>query len=321
MNKNIKRSAAIAAAVVVGGAGLAASASAATNTDVRAGDFDAARTLTVGTPTVDFLREGIHLQSPDSDSYAVGVFDLTAPINLADVHSAVGKWDGTDSRPSVKLNLDVDGDGAVDCQLQVERAYGDDTAYLNKDTDSFKGNEGEKDSALADNYCTDNSPETKGDPAQASLDDWATSLSASPGAVGHTQVIQAGYGVLSGGKGDGVLESISLGDNKYTFSSEEAATPPGQPVVHDTDSHTTVGIPAGGIIIHFNADQLPPGTLQGKTVKWVVTVDGDRVFRIHQGSGDPDYYKYFGVRGETHKVALYKNSDIGATPLRTYTVR
>ncbi len=152
----------------------------------------------------DFLNDGVHVWTEGSSSTdkAAGYFDVHLP--LADVGTPTLEWVGSAATPGLQLTTDFDGDGDVDGILVGETVYGDNW---------WVGSV--QDAAV---FAEPNTPPTTGGgggPLNGTLDEWRT-------AYPNAEVVQAGWSMGSGVKGDGTIYGITVGETEYLFNNDQA---------------------------------------------------------------------------------------------------
>lgn len=312
-----KRTSAVAVSALIALGGLTASANAvAGDHTIRQSDFVSGYSDTRSSGQYGFGPNGLVIETKDSTSNAKVAEYFARDGRIPS--SGSYQWDGSANQPGDQIVFDVDG---ITGNSSTGQTANNDYNVLVGEQVYSQNQPGQ---ALTDWWYTGGSTKavthgiTCPDTSGGSGSDCHGTLKQWQDAVPDSNVTVAGFSLGSGVQGEGVLKSLSFGGDNYTFAAGEAAAP--GPVSHNTQSDYTVGHPSHGLILHFTADKLGANEVQGDTVKWVVTVDGDRVFRIHQGSGLDDYYKYFGQRGTSHTVKIYKNTDIDGTPVQTFTV-
>lgn len=169
-------------------------------------------------------------ESNTSTDKAAGYFEVNEPFHKIGEPSMEWRPNGANThRPGMQLKVDIDGDGESDGIL-VGEPYHPDGDWLYKDiavatnwwlsgaaTDEFK--------ALAPSNDGGN-----GGPENGTLAEWRGALPA-----GAT-VTEAGWSLGSGIKGDGVIESITVGLTTYTFTGANRA-----PSADDASATTVAG--------------------------------------------------------------------------------
>ncbi|MEZ0578461.1 Ig-like domain-containing protein [Nocardioides sp. MH1] len=136
-------------------------------------------------------------------------------------------------KPGLQLLVDIDGDGAPDGTLVSEPTYANGTTLYKEPfglTNWWLTNGSSP--ALKALAPTDCSPSGcgYGSPYNGSLAEWRDALPA------QAKVVGAGWSLGSGVKGDGIINSITVGLRKYTFSGANQA-----PVAPDAAVSTVAG--------------------------------------------------------------------------------
>ena len=307
----------VAAVTVVG---LGSAQATPNDHPVRASDIDASTQHVADNGTLAFLKEGVRVSLPDGQDYIRALFDTGT--DLADVHSVTFDWfgtgygsqsvqnaqsDGNTAPISMRYNVDVDGDGSWDCQLVGERANGDTDVWLNVNQDL--------DSKVDESACEDadpGAPGNSGSEFHGDLDVWATNL----GKVADTTpvVVQTGF-VASDNIVNGVLRSISLGDEVYAFTSEAAPVDPTPvDVTGDIGSFNANGNYA---VVDLATDKIDDGSTEGDKVDWEITtsdrrVGADQTTRLRNTMGAHEFLKWtysFPSGGRTQVVRVLENGN------------
>ena len=127
-----------------------------------------------------------------------GLFDVGIPLDEAGEPTIEFRTNSGDIPPGLWLQLDIDDDGESDGTIIKERAYGNDW-WLN----DIEG-------PLAP-FAPENSGGS-GSPLHGGLNQWRDELPEG------TTVVQAGWSLGSGVKGDFIIDAITVGLTRYTFS-------------------------------------------------------------------------------------------------------
>lgn len=221
MHSTRQRSSTRTGAVAALGALLASTALVATAPAAHAADKVVSSTVidlseTRATGHNDFVDEGVHVYTEGSTSTdkAAGYFDVNKA--LSDVGEPKLLWQarnnngGTNFKPSVQLKTDFDGDGTIDGILVGEPDYADGTNLYG---DNWWLSNGSK------QFVKDDAPSHAGGFGSANngtLDQWRSEFP-------DAQVVQGGWSLGSGVKGDGLIYSITIGD-EYLFEKGAAVT-------------------------------------------------------------------------------------------------
>ncbi|WP_205472004.1 Ig-like domain-containing protein [Nocardioides sp. SYSU D00038] len=213
----------LAASAVVGAlatAGLASVAPAAQAADeivVWSHTIDLSETRATGHN--DFSPNGgvrVWTEGSTSTDKAAGYFDVDQP--LADVGEPSMSWVSTGPvaagqlKPSVQLKTDFDGDGNIDGILVGEPTYANGAPLYGNDWWLSNGSE---------QFVKDAAPSHSGGSGSenhGTLAQWRT-------AFPDASVVQGGWSLGSGVKGDGTIEAIIIGGDPYIpFPSPEGST-------------------------------------------------------------------------------------------------
>lgn len=161
-----------------------------------------------------FLEDGVRVytESNTSTDKAAGYFDVD--IDLADAGEPSMQWTpnagqgASNLKPSVQLVVDFDADGESDGILVGEPTYADGSPLYGNDWWISNGSKPEfKDGAPEHGGGSGSSEGNHG-----TLDGWRTAY---PDAV----IAKTGWSLGSGVKGDGTINSISVGSSDFYFTS------------------------------------------------------------------------------------------------------
>ena len=272
---------------------IAATPAQAASETLRPGDLDTAETRATG--HVDFLRDGLHVYTEGSTTTdkAAGYFahsdtlaDLAAGADPSMTWWGTNQSQGSDclrgAAPSVQLAFDKDNDGDWDGYLVGEKVYGDKWWGT--------GN-------LPSDPARPTNPGGGGYPANGTLDEWSAAFPTG-------QIIAGGFSLGSGCYGDGVIDSITIGDTTYRFASDPETT---EADVTGDFSATRDG---RKVFIAMKSDELAPNTTVGEKLRWVVKVDDRVVARFTQGPDERDVWKRtFTKNTGARNVTLLKNGE------------
>jgi Bacterial Ig domain/Bacterial Ig-like domain (group 3) len=248
-------------ALVTSGLLLAApAAQAATTHFVRADQVDQSETRAKGHN--DFTANGVHVTTDASDctdpnpaggvycaNKAAGYFLVNT--KLADVGEPSMLWTSTnpvqpgDLKPSVQLKTDFDGDGDVDGILVGEPTWADGTTLYGNDWWLSGGSA---------QFVKDAAPSHDGGSGSANhgtLNQWRATFP-------NAKVIESGWSLGSGVRGDGTISRISLGDDRYYF--DVAGAPVARTIYRSqvnlsetrTKGHNDF-LPGGGVHVYTDA--------------------------------------------------------------------
>jgi hypothetical protein len=164
-----------------------------------------------------FLDDGVHVYTDDSSSLAkaAGYFDVHQA--LATVGEPTLSWSGSAARPGTQLVVDFNGDGNGDGILVGELANSD-VVDGNPVPDWWASNGSEafvKSGSPSQNGDVD--PGGSGSVNHGTLTQWRARFP-------DAKVIQAGWSLGSGIKGDGTINDIKLGGDTYLFNQGADAT-------------------------------------------------------------------------------------------------
>jgi hypothetical protein len=327
MRIRYKRGAAVAAVAVVLAASAVSAQAATTSHDVRASDFTASHQDPGA--TYSFLKEGLHVNTANTSDYAKAYFAVGQA--LADVTSVDYDWYGTENRPSVEYNVDLDGDGKYDGQLIGEAAYGGQDVWLNRDTqdgDSLAGaNKGTNlpadtfadaapcNSAGSQNGSGHTCGSTGNPDAHGTLADWASTLD--DAGFPNAQIVTGGF-LANGSVMDGVLRAVAYGSDSYVFTDLPVATSGG--AVQTTNAVTAKAPVTSSsfnrqFIATLGTNACPASdTCKGTKVTWKITVDGGTRYQSTAGWGESTYFRQvFSKAGGNRTVKIYRNGTLVAT--------
>jgi hypothetical protein len=160
-----------------------------------------------------FEASDVHVYTDDTSdaSYAIGRFPVSQPLASAGTPSLGVSSNGTGPVPSMRLEVDFDGDGTIDGTLVGDPSYLPDW-WLTPDSQQFVKN---------------GAPETdagSGSAWSGTLADWSANF---PDAV----ILQAGYSIGPDEQSDWQIASLTLGATTYAFT--EAV--PDKQVLHIRD--------------------------------------------------------------------------------------
>lgn len=235
------------------------------------------------------LTSGVRVwtEGATSTDKATGYFPVGK--RLAAVGEASMAWrnnPGSTARPGLQLVMDIDGDGVADGILVGEPIYADIAVATNWWLSGGSATQAFKDLAPSDDG-------GNGSQWNGTLAEWRAALPVT------ATVLESGWSLGSGVKGDGVVESITLGTVTYTFTGQNRAAqapvasvaaragatvtfalpgtdPDGDPLTYQVDRGTVTGnqvtlaVPAnfvGAIPVAYTADDGRGGSASG-----VVTV-------------------------------------------------
>lgn len=211
----------LSALAVTGGlavAGMVAVAAPAANADsshfVRGDQVDTSETRATGHN--DFSASGVRVwtEGKTSTDKAAGYFMVNLP--LADVGEPSMAWTSTEPaqagevRPGMQLRVDFDGDGDQDGLLVGEPVWANGSPLYGDDWWLTGG---------SDQEIKDAAPEASGGSGSAwhgTLDQWREVFP-------DAKVLDAGWSLGSGVKGDGTIAWMELGEHRYHFTAPAEA--------------------------------------------------------------------------------------------------
>ncbi|HEX8389825.1 MAG TPA: hypothetical protein VF597_00175 [Candidatus Saccharimonadales bacterium] len=275
----------------------------ASDTVVRPGELNTSETRASG--EVTFLPDTLRVRTTDAASpgsslnKAAGYFE---PISTAFPRSGSLVWldyeGGGTARPGQQLVFDydnVDGNGNDYNVLVGEVVYGD-VWWLTG-------------GSSADAKAADPSGAENG----GSGSEWFGTLSQWADAMPNARFLAGGFSLGSGVLGDGRIESITYGADRYTFTNQ--AEPPAT-----TEADVTGGYTATTknryLKVTMYSDTQPANTTVGDRLAWKITVkkqgQSDRyattAFQTSQSFSDSDTWaRTFAYKSGTYVVQLYKN--------------
>ncbi|MCW2786835.1 MAG: hypothetical protein JWP74_3352 [Marmoricola sp.] len=192
-----------------------------TDHDIRASDFIPGLTDTRSGGHEAFLKEGIHVStdSNTSNDKVAEYFAVNKP--LAGITDIGYEWYGTDPSPGQQYVMDFDNDGTPDGILVGENVYGGQDVWLsNGSKDAYKGA---------------GAPSNTGGSGSANHGTLAQWSAMYPNA----QILDGGFSLGSGVKGDGVLRSLTYGPDRYVFTDEAPVVVPVPPTTNPVTSSGT----------------------------------------------------------------------------------
>lgn len=181
-------------------------ASAAERTIVVPGDFVAALSDTRATGHYEVVGSGLRIWTEGSTSTDKVAEYVAAGVPLAGVGEPSLDYTPTSGTipPGFQLVTDLDGDGVRDSILIGEAVYAGEWWAANSSSQFVK----------------DGAPATGGgfgSPYHGTLDEWREKFP-------DARVLAFGFSLGSGVKGDGILNGLTFGDDRYTFSDKPADT-------------------------------------------------------------------------------------------------
>ena len=204
------------------------------------------------------LTSGVHVwtEGATSTDKAAGYFPVDQTLREAGEPTMDWRNNGTSTaRPGLQLVVDIDGDGTPDGILVGEPIYKDIANATNWWLSGGSATQAFKDLAPSDDG--GNGSEWNG-----TLAEWRKALPAT------ARVVASGWSLGSGVKGDGVIESITVGRTTYTFTGKNRA--PAAPTVKaSSTSGSTVSVTlpatdADGDTLTYTANR---GTVTGNKLK------------------------------------------------------
>ncbi len=157
----------------------------------------------------------VYTEGTTSTDKAAGYFD--AHVALADAGEPTMSWSanagqaGSNLKPSVQLKVDFDNNGSIDGILVGEPTYADGSNLYGNDWWLSNGSA---------QFAKDGAPSHEGGSGSANhgtLAQWRT-------AFGDADIVQAGWSLGSGVKGDGTINSITVGGDEYYFTKADDVT-------------------------------------------------------------------------------------------------
>lgn len=179
-----------------------------------------------------FETNDVHVFTDDASasSYATGRFPVSVP--LAQAGSPTLALSGTGTAPSMRFDIDFDGDGLIDGTLVGDASYLPDW-WLTPDAQQFVKNA---------------APQTgsgSGSPWHGTLAQWSQ-------AFGHAVILRAGYVLGPDAVSDWHIASLSVGSTTYDFTS----TVPNTTVLHAPDLDASLAHDGSAGHIFFDPQSL-----------------------------------------------------------------
>lgn len=165
----------------------------------------------------EFRADGVRVwtEGATATDKAAGYFDVG--VDLADAGEPTLDWSSAGpARPGLQLTTDFDGDGDVDGTLVGEPVYNGNWWVGSVD-----------DAAVFGGSHTPPAVGGGGGPLNGSLDQWRA-------AYPDARILQAGWSLGSGVKGDGIVYGLTVGDTEYVFADE----PPASVTLYPSDVDT-----------------------------------------------------------------------------------
>ncbi|MDN5745058.1 MAG: Ig-like domain-containing protein, partial [Nocardioidaceae bacterium] len=186
---------------------------------VRESDIDFTETRATGHNDFRPYAEGgvqVRTEGSTSTDKAAGYFEVNQPFaQIGEPSMAWTNNEETNTRPSVQLVVDIDGNGTPDGILVGERTYANGNPLYQDITTSTNwwltngSSQAFKD--LAPSHDGGNGSTNNG-----TLTEWRGALPA------EATVLKSGWSLGSGVKGDGDIESITVGTTTYEFKANRA---------------------------------------------------------------------------------------------------
>jgi hypothetical protein len=192
-------------------------------------------------------RVRVYTEGATTTDKAAGYFDVERTLSSVAVVEPTMAWTANLApnllRPGLQLKVDLDGDGSIDGTLVGEPVYADGSPLYGND---WWLSNGSKDFAKA---AAPSHTSGFGSDNHGTLAQWHTAFAAA-------KVIQAGWSLGSGVKGDGYISSFAIAGNTYTFAPPQAITTkqltPADVDLSETRSaghNTFLTTPGGGVEI------------------------------------------------------------------------
>ncbi|MCX6396229.1 MAG: Ig-like domain-containing protein [Propionibacteriales bacterium] len=230
----------VAAGLVIG----TAPAQAATKV-VTANLVDQSETRATGHNVFAGGKVRVYTEGATSTDKAAGYFDVNRTLNAVAAVEPTMSWDpniGPNlTRPGLQLKVDFNADGNIDGILVGEPTYADGTALYGNDWWASNGSK---------QFVKDGAPSHTGgfgSDNHGTLAQWKANFPAA-------RVIQGGWSLGSGAKGDGFINNFVIAGDTYTFAAAPALTSAvlSQADVNTTETRaqgTNTFLPTGGIEI------------------------------------------------------------------------
>lgn len=308
------RLAALAAGLALAVTTIGGAAAAATQHDVRQGDFIAGLSDTRSAGHYAFLKEGLHVYTDDNSGNAKAA-EYFAPSSTAIPTSGSYDWYGTDASPGSQIVFDTDGDRSNAGSFNVlvgEQVYT--TGSVSTDGDGQNLTDwwytGGSAKATTNGITCPSTSGGSGSDCHGTLQQWHDAAGLS-----NAQVYALGFSLGSGVKGDGVLRSQTYGNDQYVFTDEAAPNPP---TTQNVTGNFTTSTSGRRIDVDFTSAALGANKVQGSKVDWAVSIDSSstRFFYDSMGAGEHALYRYSAPAGAKHVVHIYKNG----TQVKTVTI-
>lgn len=268
------------------------------------GDVVENRNLAAG--SYEFLRDGILQSAPGPDDRS-GVYWEARTQEFPD--SVALDWagsqavDGQSADPAVVIYIDVDGAAGATPRdaLLHEDIYGEGDLWLPE-----SGSDLAKAASPGD---------SSGSSFAGPIGEWKTNLEE---LYPDLEIVQVGSNLSGDGQGrsEGLLRSVTLGDDVYTFTSDAAPEPEPQP--EDVRGGATTERVGNRLSITFTSrSPVTANAPVGQKLQWRVAVNRRVEAKYVQGFDEEDTFdRRFPNRTGSYEVRIVKNGEI----VRTITV-
>jgi hypothetical protein len=295
-----KRTAAAGLALALAGsvAFAVAAQGAPVDHDVRQADFTTGTTNgfansdTRATGHYDFLKEGIRLytESNTSTDKVAEYFPVGKP--LAGITDVAYDWYGTTPTPGAQYVMDFDNDGSQDGILVGELVYGGQDVWLtNASKAEYKGAGAPSNTGGSG---TDN---------HGTLAEWSAKYP-------NARILFGGFSLGSGVKGDGVLRSLSYGNDRYVFTDLAPVTAPTpEPTVNPAGT-VARSVYKRTILFTLKTAAIPQGSKAGTLPVFKVTSTDSTSTGQTPAPGTTGYYTNTCPSRTTCTYKVYKNNSL-----------
>ena len=306
-----RATAAVLSVAVAASVGFAVSAQGAvTDHDVRQSDFTTgtddgyANSATRVNGHYDFLKEGVRLWTDGSTDTGPRTDGNPGDWNTdkAAEYFAVNKtlsavttydydWYGTTPSPGIQFVMDFDNDGSQDGILVGEKTYPNQDVWL---TGSSKVE-----------YQGAGAPSNTGGSGSGdhgTLTEWSTKYP-------NAKVLYGGFSLGSGVKGDGVLRSISYGDDRYVFTDLVSTAPPTPPTVNPA-GYVFKSTHSRTVLFEMKTASIPAGSKAGNLPTFRVTSSDSTATLQTPAPGTSSWYTNTCPKKVTCTYKAYKNNSL-----------
>jgi hypothetical protein len=271
--------------------------------DVRQSDFIPALSDTRATGHYDFLKEGVRLytEGATSTDKAAEYFDIGTSMPASGAYD----WYGTTDQPGAQIVFDADQDTTNTNNYNVlvgEQVYSA-NAPGGELTDWWltgPGGDGQV-RAAANGYTCPQTSGGSGSNCHGTLAEWKA-------AVPNAKVLAGGFSLGSGVQGDGVLRSLSFGEDRYVFTDLAPVTEPTPDPVVNPAGTVVRSVYKRTILFQLKTAAIPEGSQAGTLPVFKVTSTDSTTTGQTPAPGTTGYYTNTCPLRTTCTYKAYKNN-------------